>query len=125
MQTFVAFSIALHTSPLIVGSKRPVAGHDFDSQAFTASAAHMHGVKFAALDTLQHRLTRDAESLGGFEHRHVIRWGLYEPRTQFIGDANAPRRARRELFTSDEAVVEPAMKRAKGDAEDRGRVLEC
>jgi hypothetical protein len=56
----------------------------------------MHRVKFAALDTLQHRLTGDAESQGRFEHRQMIWWGLVDKlRAEFVGDPNPPRRARR------------------------------
>ena len=46
-------------------------GRYLDSQAFSASAADVHGVKLAALYTLQDGLARDTEQVGGFEHRHV------------------------------------------------------
>jgi hypothetical protein len=35
--------------------------YDFDSQALTPALPNEHGFQFAALDTLQHRLPRNAE----------------------------------------------------------------
>jgi len=34
--------------------------HDFDSQAFTPTLSDEHSFQFAALDTLQYRLPRNA-----------------------------------------------------------------
>jgi RNA-directed DNA polymerase len=43
-----------------------------DAQAFAATAPDMHSVELAALDTLQHRLPRDAEPEGRFQHREIL-----------------------------------------------------
>jgi hypothetical protein len=43
--------------------------YDFDPQAFTPALSHQHRLEFAALDTLQHRLPRNAQFHGGFQHR--------------------------------------------------------
>jgi hypothetical protein len=87
-----------------------VSGRYLDSQAFSSSAADVHGVKFAALYTLQDCLARDTKEVRGFEHRHVT-FGhvLHEARTQFIVESDAPRRTGRDLFSGDETIVEPAM----------------
>ena len=45
----------------------------------------MYGMKFAALYTLQDRLTRNIKQVGSFEHRHVAVGNILdEARTQFI-----------------------------------------
>jgi hypothetical protein len=51
---------------------------DQDSQAFSASVADVDGVEFAALDTLQHGLARDAERDRRFEHRQPAGWRLLD-----------------------------------------------
>src|SRR4030095_4404839 len=94
-------------------------GRYLDSQAVSPSAADMHGVKLPALYTLQDGLARDAEQVRGFEHRHVT-FGrmLHEARAQFLGETDAPRRTRGDLFSGDEAIIEPAM-------QGRGRDAQC
>src|SRR5713101_6872481 len=99
--------------------------YNFDSQAFTPSTTDMNGFEFAALYTLQDRLTRYAESHGCFEHGEKARRCLFdEPSPQFIGDTDAPRGARSQLFASDEAVVEPTMNSRWSETEDLCRLLD-
>ena len=84
--------------------------HDFDSQAFTSALPHQHGLEFAALDTLQHRLPRNAEFHGGLQHRQILRRRLrHDARSQLIGDSNLPRRAWSDLLAGDETICQPAM----------------
>src|ERR1700677_4689625 len=67
-------------------------------------------MKLSALYTLQDRLARDAKQMCGFEHRHVtFGYVLHELRTQIISEPDAPWCAERDLFTSDKAIIEPAM----------------
>ncbi len=42
--------------------------YHFDSQAFSLAAVDMHGLKLAALYTLQHGLARNTEELGCILH---------------------------------------------------------
>src|SRR5712691_4028241 len=99
--------------------------YNLDSQAFTPSAPYMDRLKFAALYTLQDRLARDAEPHGGFEHRQKARRCFFEEAsTQLISDADAPRGARGQLFTGDEAVVEPAMNSRWSESENLCRLLD-
>ena len=94
------------------------------SQALATSEAHVDGVEFAALYTLQHRLAGHAENLRRLEHRQVAGGRLlHEARAQLVGDADLPRRAGRELLGGDEAIVDPAMHRRRGDAEKLGGLL--
>ena len=58
----------------------------------------MHGFEFAALDTLQHGLTRDAERMHSFAHgQKAVACFAVETRLEVIGQANAPGRAGCEL----------------------------
>ena len=49
-----------------------------DSQAFSASLIDVHGLKLAALYTLQDRLAAHAENVSCFEHRDVTGRGLVD-----------------------------------------------
>jgi hypothetical protein len=49
--------------------------HDLDSQAFWLSAADVDRGELTALYSLQHRLSRHAETQPRFEHRQEA-WGL-------------------------------------------------
>src|SRR5436305_14084998 len=81
----------------------------------------MDRFQFAALDTLQHGLTRNAEFQRGLQHGQVFRRSfLDETRPQYRGHANLPRRSGSQLFTSDKAVVETTMQRRWGEAEGSG-----
>src|SRR5450759_274633 len=84
-----------------------------------SSAPDVECVELSALDTLQHGLAGDAQSHRRFEHREVIWRRLFnEARAYVVGHANPPRRTGRQLLTRDEAIIEPAMNRARHDAED-------
>jgi RNA-directed DNA polymerase len=52
------------------GVEEHVGGGKPDSQALSAAAADVNGVELAALDTLQHGLSRDAEGAHGVDDRH-------------------------------------------------------
>ncbi|MFA5028684.1 MAG: reverse transcriptase N-terminal domain-containing protein, partial [Candidatus Methylomirabilota bacterium] len=96
-----------------------------DPQAFAAPRPHVHGLELTALDTLQHRLPRDAQPEGGLEHRQVPRRRLLdEAGSQAGGEPDLPRRARGHLLAGEEAVIEPAVNRGRGEAEDLGRPLD-
>ena len=72
----------------------------------------MDCIELAALYTLQHGLTRDAETLHGLEHRHVPGRRLFhEPGAERVRDADAPRGAGSDLLTVDESAIEPSMHR--------------
>ncbi len=95
----------------------------FDSYAFSFATIDMDGVKLAALYTLQHGLARNAERLRRLLHRHIAFGDVFdELRQQFISEANAPRRVRRELFCGNETVVDPSMKRRWCDPYLNGRL---
>jgi RNA-directed DNA polymerase len=53
--------------PCLMKKCRLLINH-FDSQTFTAALAHQHSLEFAALYTLQDRLSRNAQFESGFEH---------------------------------------------------------
>ena len=70
----------------------------------------MDSFDLTALDTLPHGLPGNAEAAHDLIHREIPLGRLFrDARTQIISDANAPRSARGELFSSDDAVIEPAM----------------
>ena len=46
----------------------------------------MHGLQLAALYTLQHRLARDAEPEGRFEHREILGRRLLDEAEAGVGD---------------------------------------
>ena len=95
-----------------------------DPQALSASGADMNGVELAALYTMQHRLARHAEDPDGVDDGDVAFGRIFdEARAQIVGDADTPRRPRRELLCGDEPVVDPAVDRRSGDAEDRSGLL--
>ena len=67
----------------------------------------MYGFDVAALDALPYGLPRNAQLAHGLIHGEIPFGRLFrDARTQIISDANAPRSARGELFSSDDAVVE-------------------
>src|SRR5215475_9902520 len=78
----------------------------------------MYGFNVAALDALPYGLPRNAQLAHGLIHGEIPFGRLFcDARTQIISDANAPRSARGELFSSDDAVVEPAMNGRSSDSE--------
>ena len=79
----------------------------------------MDGLQLAALYSLQHCLAGYAKTFGDLLHGKVVfRSLLNKERLELIGDADAPRRARGDLFAGDEAVIEPAVERRGRDVED-------
>ena len=96
----------------------------FDSQALTSPAPNMNGFEFAALYTLQHRLAREAKFHRGFQHRQIPRRCLLnETSTQLIGQADAPGRARSNLFSGNESIVDPSMKCRGGETQALGCIF--
>jgi len=90
--------------------QRGLGGYSFDPQAFLLSPLDMDGFELAALDTLQHGLTRDAEKAHRLVHGEgALRLLIDKASAQILGQANAPRSCRGQLLTADEAVIEPAM----------------
>src|SRR3982075_2738441 len=95
-----------------------MAGYHFDPESFLTSARDMDGLKLATLDTLQHRLTRHAESADRLTHRQesfasfTVEAGL-----ELVGEPDAPGRTGRDLLASDDAVVDETMNGRRGDAE--------
>ena len=67
----------------------------------------MDGFEFAALDTLQHGLARDAERAHRLAHRQEACAGFaMKARLEFVGESDAPGCAGRVLLAGDDAVVE-------------------
>ncbi len=98
-------------------------GYDLDSQAFTSPAPDVKRFELAALYTLQHGLSGDAEPEPRFEHRQIIWRRLFdEARAQFVGHPDTPRRAWGELFADDDPGDQPAVQRGRRHTEDRGRL---
>src|SRR5579862_941138 len=86
----------------------------------------MDSLDFAALDTLPHGLPGDTQPAHGLVHGEISLGSLFgDARAQIIGDTNAPRCARGELFSSDDAVVEPTMNGRSRDTERRCCSFDC
>src|SRR5215468_5028472 len=78
----------------------------------------MDGLKFATLDTLQHRLTRDAESADRLTYRQESFAGFtVESGLELVGEPDAPGRTGRDLLASDDAVVDETMNGRRCNAE--------
>src|SRR5262245_36842942 len=85
----------------------------------------MDGLKLATLNTLQHRLTRDAKGADRLAHRQEAVAGLgVEAGPHLVGEADAPRSARCDLLARDDAIVDEAMNRRRCDAECDGSTLD-
>src|SRR5215475_6608877 len=86
----------------------------------------MDGFDLAALDTLPHGLPRNAQPAHGLIHSEKSLRGFFcDARTQIVGEANAPRGAGGELFSCDDAVVEPTMNGGSCDVERRCYLFDC
>jgi hypothetical protein len=86
----------------------------------------MDGIELAALYALQHRLAGHAEQLRGLLHHHVaVRRFFDEALAHFLGQADLPGRAGRDLLARYEAFVDPAMEGRRCDAEDFGGLLDA
>ena len=77
----------------------------------------MHCLELAALDTLQHGLTGDPEHTHCFPHgQEVVARFALEMSDEGIGQTNAPWRARRQLLTAYDPVIEQAVESRRGNA---------
>src|SRR5437660_5248598 len=105
-------------------SEQPVLeGWRFDTQAFPASGADVHGAEPSVLDTLHDGLAGDAVGEGGFEHGEpAVRGVVDEQGADFGGEAEPAAGAGGELLAADEPVVEPPVQRGRGEAEFGGGV---
>jgi hypothetical protein len=66
----------------------------------------MDGGEFAALDTLQHGLARDAERAHRLAHRQEVLAGItLEAILEVVGEADTPRGARCQLLAGNNAVI--------------------
>src|SRR5262250_3329502 len=82
----------------------------FDTQAFLFAAHDMDGGEFAALDTLQYGLARDAERAHCLAHRQEVLGGItVEAILELFGEADTPRGAGCRLLAGNNAVIEQAM----------------
>src|SRR5262244_2436698 len=81
--------------------------------------------EFAALDTLQYGLARDAERAHRLAHRQEVLAGItVEAILEVFGEANTPRGAGCELLAGNNAVIEQAMDSGWGDAKLDGGLLD-
>src|SRR4051812_34438670 len=112
-----------HTATAFMGlvSKSPSSAGTLILKPFLAAVTDVDGVEFAALDTLQHGLARDAEGAHGVDDRHEAGGRLLdEQRAQLVVDADPPGSTGRVLLAGDEAVAEPAVQCRGRDAEHLG-----
>ena len=102
-----------HTAPLAdcLDQNRQFSGAGgWIRRPFPASGADVHGVEFAALDTLHQGLPGDAVGEGCLEHGQPAVGGvLDEQGADLVGEPDAPGRARGELLAGDEPVAEPTV----------------
>src|SRR5580693_4527537 len=76
-----------------------LSAYHFDAQAFLFAAHDMDGGEFAALDTLQHGLARDAERAHCLAHRQEVLAGItVEAILEVFGKADTPRSAGCQLL---------------------------
>ena len=81
--------------------------------------------EFAALDTLQHGLARDAERAHCLAHRQEVLPGVtVEAILEVLGEADTPRGARCQLLAGNNAVIEQAMDGRWCDAKHSGGLLD-
>ena len=90
---------------LIVVIKQAVLGFWWlDAQTLSASGAEVHGLEFAALDTLQQGLAGYAVGQGCFEGGQPALGGVIdEQRADVVGEPDPPGCAGGELFAGDES----------------------
>src|SRR5437762_6779065 len=95
-----------------------LSAYHFDAQAFLFAAHDMDGGEFAALDTLQYGLARDAERAHCLAHWKEVRAGItVEAILEVFGQAYTPRGAGCRLLAGNNAIIEQAMNGRWGDAE--------
>ena len=84
--------------------------YHFDTQAFLFAAHDMDGGEFAALDTLQYGLARDAERAHCLAHRQEVLAGItVEAIPEVFSESDTPRGAGCQLLAGNNAVIEQAM----------------
>src|SRR5215831_4975894 len=102
-----------------------LSAYHFDAQPFLFAADDMDGGEFAALDTLQYGLARDAERPYRLAHRQEILTGItVEAILEVFGEANTPRGAGCQLIAGDNTVIEQAMDSGWCDAKHDGGLLD-
>ena len=85
----------------------------------------MDGLDLTTLDTLPHGLPGNVEQAHCLVHGEIsVRGFLCDALAQVVGETNSPRSAGRELFSRDDAVVEPAMNRRGCNAERLCRLFD-
>ena len=91
---------------------------DLDSQALAAAGGDVDGVSLFALDLVQHGLAGDAECLRGLVERQIAVGDVgNEACPGLVGEADPPRRVRRDLFAGEQSFAQPAADRRGGDVE--------
>ena len=81
--------------------------------------------EFAALDTVQYGLARDAERTHRLAHRQEVLTGItIEAILEVFGVANTPRGAGCQLLAGNNAVIEQAMDSGWCDATHDGGLLD-
>jgi len=94
-----------------------------ETQAFLTPLLDMDSVDLTTLDTLQHRLSGNAQLAHRLVHGEVAIWSLFSNAgAQLVRETNAPWRAWRKLFAGDCAVIDPAMN-GRGCDTELGRNL--
>src|ERR1700759_4365685 len=94
-----------------------LSAYHFDAQAFLFATHDMDGGEFAALDTPQYGLARDAEHTHCLAHRQEVLTGItVEAILEVFGEADPPRRAGCRLLAGNNAIIEQAMDSRCGDA---------
>src|SRR6201982_4318839 len=85
----------------------------------------MDGAQFAALDTLQYGLARDAERAHCLAHRQEVLAGItVEATPEVFSEADTPRGAGCQLLAGNNAVIEQAMDGRWGDAKHGSGLLD-
>ena len=94
-----------------------------ETQAFLTPLLDMDSVDLTTLDTLQHRLSGNAQLAHRLEHGEIAIWSLFSNAgAQLVCETNAPWRAWRKLLAGDCAVIDPAMN-GRGCDTELGRNL--
>src|SRR5256714_8406695 len=83
-----------------------LSAYHFDTQAFLFAAHDMDGGEFAALDTLQYGLAREAERAHSLAHRQEVLAGIaVEAIPEVSGEADTPKGAGCRLLAGNNAVI--------------------
>src|SRR6516164_6231721 len=102
-----------------------LSAYHFDAQAFLFAAHDMDGGEFAALDTLQYGLARDAERAHCLAHRQEVLAGItVEAILEVFGEADTPGGAGCRLLAGNNAVIEQAMDGRWGNAKHDSGLLD-